>query len=60
MPGNNHRPVWTFVSDHHSVLIGDIEAFMVVGVARGSFCPHIFLPAKGVIMAMAKHGLGVP
>lgn len=48
MPKNNHGPAWlcpaSCVSDHHSAQIGDIEAFMALGVPRGPSCLDIFLP----------------
>lgn len=44
---NNYRPAWScpasYVSDHHSSQIGDIEDFMV----DGGPCLDIFLPQKG-------------
>lgn len=49
------------VSDHHSVQIGDIEAFMAVGVPEGlPQCLDIFLPLKRVIVSLIEHGLGCP
>lgn len=60
MPKNNYSPAWSCpassVSDHHSAQIGDIEAFMAVGVPGAPQC----LDSFWVMMSLVEHGEGVP